>query len=129
VTQEQFLMDAAAWIINIIFWSGLVSPILVGTFWPWRESHWGQNIMSFDICVSLALLGSVIKHDWGFPGSWLLGFEWLELVSLSCIPVIIVWRTVMIWKRQRNALHEAPGKNFPEPPAEKKLIREPEQAE
>lgn len=103
MTQLQLLTDWYGIILNVICWSSFVFPILLATYWPWHESDWGKVLISLDLCVGLAVLSSTIRHDWGFPSSLFYESAWLTVLSLTAIPVIGIWRGVMIWRKQRQA--------------------------
>ena len=106
MTQLQLLTDWNGVIINIICWTSFVIPIALATYWPWHESDWGKILISLDICVGLAVLGATIQHDWGYPSYLFYEFAWLSTLSLTAIPVIGIWRAVMIWRKQRTAALE-----------------------
>lgn len=100
MTQLQLLADLSRIAINVIFWSGIAFPILIGVFWPWWKSSWGWNIVSLEIALSLALVGSILQIDWGLRTTNLLLFGWLTVVSLWLVPIVVGWRTVIILREQ-----------------------------
>jgi hypothetical protein len=104
VTQLQLLADWNGVIINIICWTSFVFPAALATFWPWHESDWGKILVSLDLCIGLSVLGVTIQHDWGYPHFLMYEFGWLSTLSLTAIPIIGIWRAVMIWRKQRAAV-------------------------
>lgn len=103
MTQLQLLMDWNGIVLNVICWTSFIIPAVLATFWPWHESDWGKILISLDVCVGLAVLPSTIKHDWGFPPYLFYEFAWLSTLSLTAIPIIGIWRAVMIWRKQHTA--------------------------
>lgn len=105
MTQIQLLIDASEWILNIITWLSLSFPVVVFFFWNWIESWWGRNIVAFEVCLGFATLRATTKIDWNIPaathGPLFYFLSWLQTAALAFVPVIIVWRIVLIWKRQR----------------------------
>lgn len=111
MTQLQVLIDLSRIALNVIFWSCVAFP-LIGIFWPWWRSSWGWNIVSLEIALALAVMGSVLQIDFGLRSDHLLSFFWITTASLCLVPVIVVWRAVMILREQyhearRDLIHEA----------------------
>lgn len=90
-------------LVNVAFViSALFTPV-VSLFWPWWESQWGQNIVSLELCIAGSLLSSWLFIDFGMDGAF---FQWLTALFLTMIPFIITWRTVLIWRIQRQAMRD-----------------------
>lgn len=106
MTQLQLLQDWSGWLLNIITWSSFAFPVVTRLFWNWIESWWGRNLVAFELCLGLGFIGATMQHDWHIPsashGGMFYFFAWLQTASLSFVPVITLWRTILIWKRQRT---------------------------
>jgi len=106
MTQAQFLSDVVKWLVNITFWTSLAFPVVTRPFWPWTRSQWGRNIVALELAIAFTLIGSIMNIDLGWR-RYPLVFAWITTVSLACVPVIVIWRAVMIWRTQRDgALHD-----------------------
>ena len=102
MTQLEFLHDWLSIVVNVVCWTSLAFPIVTASFWPWWQSHWSQNVVIYEICIGLATLGTTVAHDWGLPAHSLLAFYWLMAISLTLIPVIVIWRTLILFRSQRS---------------------------
>lgn len=101
MTQLQLLTDTSKWLINIAFFTGLLFPVVTRAYWPWERSWWGRNIVALELCISLTLLGSVLRIDLGINSfSLLLG--WTGMAGLSSVVVVVIWRSIMIYHDQRQ---------------------------
>jgi hypothetical protein len=99
VTALQFLHDWATWASGVAFWVCLSWPAVVRTFWPWHRDEWGWNMVIKTELIALALLASILKTEFGVqPGLALL---WVAVVAVTLIPIVIGWRTMIIWRAQR----------------------------
>lgn len=99
----------AAFIISVLF-----APV-VSAFWPWWQEQWGQNIVALELCIAGTLLSSFLFVDFGINTVVL---QWVTAGFLTLVPLVIVWRTALIWYAQRyqEARAEQPP---PEPVPEK----------
>lgn len=96
---EQILQDWGAVAIGVAFWSCLVWPAVVRLFWPWNHDVWGWNMALKTEMIALALLPTILKLEFGVsPG---IGLLYVEVVAITLIPVILAWRTWIIWRAQR----------------------------
>jgi hypothetical protein len=95
---DQPLIDAVQWAVNLSFWSSLVFLVFTTAIWPWWKDWWGQSMMAFDLCISGAVFPSLLSVDWSVHGT---GRLWVTVVFLLLVPVVIGWRTVMIFRAQR----------------------------
>ena len=127
MTQLQLLMKLSEVAVNLIFWSGIVLPIILAPFWPWWKSSWGWNIVALEFALSLALVGAILRLDLGLRTNDLLLFAWLTVFSLWTVPVIVAWRTVIILREQyRQAKREIRLRSIPSPEVAENGIREAE---
>lgn len=106
MTQLSLIVDLDFIGLNIICWTSIAFPLIIATFWPWWESDWGRNLVSKVACLGLAVVGTVIKHDWGFPQRFFYEFAWLQALSLNLVAPILIWRIVLIWRKQRSAVED-----------------------
>lgn len=103
MTQILLLRDLSKIAVNVIFWSGIAFPIVIGPFWPWWKSSWGWNMVSLEGALSLALISSILQIDFGLRTTNVLLFLWLTVVSLWIVPAVVIWRTVIILRQQYRA--------------------------
>jgi hypothetical protein len=117
VTQYHLLADIinagvfAAFIVSLLF--PLVGlPALkfwphwrIG-FWPWWKTGFGINVVSLEFVIAVALLPSFLHRIAGLSATT-YAFLWLQAVSICLVPVVIIWRAVIIWHAQRDPAREA----------------------
>lgn len=101
MNQIQLQTDTGHWVANVAFWVTLAFPVATRFYWPWWQSWWGKNIVSLELTVALALLGSILRIDFGLSVAKDIWFGWLTVASVALIPVIVVHRAILIWKTQR----------------------------
>jgi hypothetical protein len=98
MTQLHFLMDWATWASGVAFWVCLTWPLVIATFWKWWQSEWGWNMVSKTELIALALLPTTCVLEFGLREGWAL--QWLLVISISLIPVVVCWRTWIIFRGQ-----------------------------
>lgn len=96
---DQPLIDAAEWVINVSFWAAILFPAITALIWPWWRDWWGQAMVAFDLAIAGTVFPDVLAFDWGVRGTVLV---WLQVVFLSFSPLILLWRTAMIYRVQRR---------------------------
>lgn len=95
-----YLITLAKWGMNLAFWSAAGFVVLIGCVWPWWRSFWGMNIVTLEVAIMLALLGSIISVDFNSNVSDNLWFAWLTVSALWLVGVIIVWRGLLVVTEQ-----------------------------
>jgi hypothetical protein len=100
-----FLREWAVYAAGITFWVCFTWPAVVRLFWPWHQSMWGWNMVIKTEMIALALLTTVLKTEFGVePG---VGLEWVEVAAVTLIPVIIIWRTWLIYRDQKAGVSQS----------------------
>jgi len=99
VTQLQVLREWADIAVGVTFWVCLLWPALVRPFWPWHQHEWGWNMVIKTELLALALLSAVLKIEFGVTSG--LALLWIEVLAVSAIPPVVVWRAWIIWRSQR----------------------------
>ena len=99
MTQVQLLTAIGAWLVNIVFAVSALFPLVTALYWPWWDSWWGRNIVGLEICIAATLLPAVLFRDFAIDS---LVLRWAQLVSLTLVAAMVVWRAVMIWHTQRQ---------------------------
>jgi hypothetical protein len=100
LTQLQFLTDWANDAVPVAFWACALWPALVAWFWPWWQHQWGWNMVIKTELIAVALLASVLRREFGVQNVYVLA--WTVVAAVTLIPVVIAWRTVLIWRAQRD---------------------------
>lgn len=98
MTQFQFLTD---WIQDAViggFVASLLFP-LVGIFYPWWRNSLGWNLISFDAAIAVALLPAFLHKVFGLMPVG-IEFLYIEAFALTAVPLIVLWRTVILWRAQ-----------------------------
>jgi hypothetical protein len=96
---NQALIDATEWSVNLSFWASAAFPVLIAPVWRWWLDWFGQTMVLFDLALAGAALGLVLRFDWGIR---LEALQWVDIISLSFAFVVIVWRSVLIYRTQRH---------------------------
>lgn len=100
-------------LVNVAFLTSVLFAPVVSAFWPWWEESWGQNIVLLELCIAGSLFSSWLFIDFGVNVDSL---QWVTAAFLTLIPLIIIWRTVLIWLTQRQAAREREAARSVPPP-------------
>lgn len=100
MTQLHVLRDWADIAAGVAFWVCLLWPLAVRTYWPWNKHEWGWNIVIKIELISLALLASVLHTEFGVQFG--LALLWTEVLAVTAIPLVVIWRAWIIWRAQRD---------------------------
>lgn len=89
--------------IEGIFYASLAFPAVVALYWPWWRSQLGWSITAKSLALAIAILPAM-SYYWfgGRAPSWLVD---LSLAGLWCVPVILAWRVLVLWRVQRQGVH------------------------
>lgn len=101
MVQDQLILDLVEWGASVAFIVTFCFPVLIRFIWAWERHDWGWNIMCFDFCVSSALLPTFLHDMFGVDVDTDF-FSWSEVVSIWLIPVVVAWRSIMIYRKQRG---------------------------
>jgi hypothetical protein len=106
MNQLEFLLDWGVWVVGVAFWVSVAFAPVITFFWRWWKDSWGWNIISLEVVIALALLRTILVTEFGLVRS---GIEtlWLTDISVSLIPVIIIWRAVIIIREQYKAVRRS----------------------
>lgn len=100
MTQLRFLVDWENAAVGVTFWVCLLWPLVVRTFWAWNRSEWGWNMALKTEMLAVATLPVILHREFGVqPGYPLL---WVAVVGITVIPLVVLWRTWLIWRTQRR---------------------------
>lgn len=101
---DQPLTDFVEWSVNFAFWGAVAFPVVIRRVWPWWRDWFGQTMVAVDLCFAAACLGLVLRYDFGIRFAVL---AWIDAIGLSLSFLVLVWRTVMIFRAQRRPLPPA----------------------
>jgi hypothetical protein len=101
VTQGQLILDLINAGVNVAFIVPFVFPFIIRLIWAWEKDEWGWNIVCFDACVACALLPSFVHRMFGVNVATYF-FGWFQVTAIWLVPTIIVWRVIMIYRKQRR---------------------------
>jgi hypothetical protein len=104
VTQLHFLRDWVVWASGVAFWVCLFWPAVIRLFWPWHRDEWGWNMVIKTELIAIALLSTTLHYEFGIqPG---LVLEWIAVAAVTAIPVVVTWRTWIIYRAQQAGASE-----------------------
>lgn len=108
MTQESILRDVASYGVQAGFWAAMAFPVVTAFFWSWWQHLWGWTIVALDLAIAMVLLGAVLVIEFGLQPVDETGLVlfWVEAIALCLVPVIIVWRAVLIYMTQRRGRRE-----------------------
>ena len=118
---DQPLIDFVEWSVNLAFWASVAFPFVIAVIWPWWKDWFGQTMVAVDTCFAGAALGLVLRYDWGVKS---VSLAWADAIALSLSFLVIVWRTVMIFRQQR--VREVPASDDPAGPGSTEPVPAPE---
>lgn len=101
MNQEHLAIDLINWGIDVAFLVPFLFPAYIRLIWAWEKDEWGWNIVLLDLAVSLAILPSFLHRVFGLNVG-MVYYLWVVAASLWLIPSIVVWRSAMIWRKQRR---------------------------
>lgn len=81
------------------FWASLMFPFVTRLFWPWNESWWGWNTVLLELSIAGTLFPSWLFLTFHVNNA---GLQWCQVTFLGLVVVNVIWRTVMIWRTQRQ---------------------------
>lgn len=102
MNQAHMAVNLINWGANVAFLVPFLFPFYIRLIWAWHKDEWGWNIVTLDMAVSIALLPSFVHRVIGVNVNTAL-FAWIVAGSIWAIPIIVIWRSVMIWRKQRHA--------------------------
>jgi hypothetical protein len=115
VTQLRLQLDLINWFVNLAFWVCLAFPLVVALYWPWWKDWWGWSIVVLELLIPVALLGGILRIDFGLRSLNPFLFGWIELTAIGLIPLVVIHRTWLIWYRQRIAARDYPEERDHDP--------------
>lgn len=103
MSQAEFLRDAAPVVVQAAFWSALAF-IAWYTIWAkwWRYSV-GRAIVAMDSAIALATFPTTLGLIFGASVIASSFYTWLTVAAFAAIPVITIYRGVIVWRIQRRA--------------------------
>lgn len=102
MTQAQSLRIASEWVVQLAFWSALAFIAWYSICAPWWRYPVGRAIVALDSAIALALGPAVLGLIFGASLVASPAFTWLTVAAFACIPVITIYRAVIIWHVQRQ---------------------------
>lgn len=105
MSEAQFLHDASEVVIQAAFWSALSFIAWYSLWAPWYRTPVGRAIVALDSAIALACFPTVLGLIFGasvIASPW---FAWLTVAAFAAIPVITVYRGVIVFRIQRRAAH------------------------
>lgn len=105
---DQPLTDAAEWAVNVAFWAAVVFPVVTAFIWSWWLDWWGRSMIALDLVAGGVALPYMLSVDWRVHG---IALDWILVVSIGLGPLVIAWRTVMIFLTQRRGALNGSGRH------------------
>ena len=107
MSQAQVLTDATEIILTVIFWVTLLFPLVVGTFWRWWLTSFGNSYIWKVILIAVVTSPTALHEILGV-NSGALWFSWYTTLALALIPPVIIWRGWILWREQREGKSLSP---------------------
>lgn len=108
MTQAQLLHIASEWVIQLAFWCSVAFPVWYTICAPWWRYSAGRAIVALDSAIALATGPTVAGLIFGAPLVASAVFAWVTVAAFGCIPVIAIYRGVIVWQVQRDAAATPP---------------------
>lgn len=100
---EQILHNYDVVLVQAGFWVSLAFVLVVSTYWPWWKTDVGWTIILEAVGLGLLLMPSTTGLEFGWNTSDLF-WQWFVAICFTFVFVIMPWRAVVIWRRQRYDL-------------------------
>lgn len=84
--------------VQVAFWVCVAWPFIVRTFWPWNRDEWGWNMVIKTWLIAVALFPYVLQYEFAVRRG--LALQWVVVIAVTLIPLVIAWRTWIIWQAQ-----------------------------
>jgi hypothetical protein len=101
MSQTQFLLDWVEWAVVVAFCTSLILPFALMPIWKWWKDSFGINLQVKDFAIAAALLAAFLHYAFGLNPmeTW---FKWLQAGAITTIPIILIWRFLIIYREQRK---------------------------
>jgi hypothetical protein len=94
----------------VAFFTNIVFVAVYSVVGPWWHSGLGRNIVALDTALAMALLPATLHSLFGVSTVSSTAYAWFVDGALACVPVIVVWRMVIMlrldarpwWRRGRR---------------------------
>jgi hypothetical protein len=101
MTQLQFLLDWMQYAVVVAFCTSLLLPFALMPIWQWWKDTFGVNLQLKDFAIAGALIGPFLYYAFGID-PFALWFRWLQDASITAIPIVLVWRFLIIYREQKQ---------------------------
>lgn len=98
--EPSVLVQTAEVMIQIVFWMSIVFMGGVCFYWPWWQTALGWTIWLETLGLAWFTLPSALELEFGMNADTVT-WQWVALAGLCFVVVILPWRAVAIWRRQR----------------------------
>lgn len=109
MTQARLLADLSAWVVQLAFWSSLAFVAWYSLVAPWWRYPIGRAIVALDSAIALATGPAVAGLIFGAAVVSARFFQWVTVAAFGAIPLITVWRMVIVWRVQRAGVRQDGG--------------------
>ena len=100
MTQAQFLADWIQDVVLIGFVAAVLFPVAAAFILPWWRHAFGLNMIALDLALGIALFPAVLHRVFGVSLTS-IAYTYVIAISLTIVPIVIVWRFWVIYKTQR----------------------------
>jgi hypothetical protein len=90
-------------VIQAAFWSALGFVVFYSLIAPWWRYSVGRAIVALDSAIALATFPTTLGRIFGASVVASRFYTWLTVAAFACIPIITIYRGVIVWRIQRRA--------------------------
>ena len=102
MTDAAILAHFDEFVIQFLFWAGVVAVSVVSIFWPWWKTDLGRTIVLEISCLCAALFPSTLELELGVNANTIF-WQWWVGITFFGAAIVTLWRIPVIWKYQRYA--------------------------
>ena len=95
-----FLFHFDEVIIQVGFWMSVAFIIGTSTFWPWWKTDLGWTIIFETLGLGILMFPTSMELEFGIKADTLT-WQWIASLSFVFVVIVLPWRAVAIWRRQR----------------------------
>jgi hypothetical protein len=99
VTSAHLLVLSDEFVIQFVFWAGLLAIVSISTFWPWWKTDLGWTICLEMLCLSTVTFPSTMFLEFGMDTQTLF-WQWWVAITFFVSGCVTICRIFVTWRYQ-----------------------------
>lgn len=102
MTQAHALILTDEFVVQFLFWAGVVTVSALSAFWPWWKTGLGRTVILEIVCLTTALFPSVLGLELGVNVESVF-WQWWVAVTFFVAGAVTLARIPVIFRIQRSS--------------------------